>query len=92
VSLSNEDILRLLAKKQPVKTSRGKRIDTRVREVEVWFALQHKLFDEEKQEMVRCSNPDCQDPRKRGQLVVDIDGVFMCRRCFLAGYKLGLEV
>jgi hypothetical protein len=88
MTLSNEDILRLLAKKEPARTSKGKRINTAVREVEVWFQLQHKLFDEEKQAMAKCSNTECADHRGRAALVAEVNGVLMCRRCFLAGYKL----
>jgi hypothetical protein len=92
VSLSNEDIQRLLAKKEPAKTSKGRSIDTSRREVDVWFKLQQKLYDEEKEEMAKCSNPDCTDHRGRAQLVATVNSTLMCRRCFLAGYKLEIEV
>jgi len=92
MGLSDADIKRLLAKKEPAKTSKGKKIDTSNREVEVWFQLHHKLFDDEKEQMAKCSNDECEDPRARAQLVAEINGVLMCRRCFLAGYKLEIEV
>jgi len=92
MSLSPEDIQRLLKKKEPAKTSKGKKIDTSVREVEVWFQMHQVLFDEELEQMAKCSNSNCTDSRGRAQLVAEINGVLMCRRCFLDGYKLELEV
>jgi hypothetical protein len=84
MSLSQDDILKLLTKPERAK---GKKLDTSIRIVEVWFELQHKLYDEEKQEMAKCSNPSCTDPRARAQLVAEINGALMCRRCFLSGYN-----
>ena len=87
MSLSQDDILRLLAKPERVISSKGKKIDASDRSTQTWFALQHTLFDEEKNESAKCSNPECTDHRK-ASVVARINDVLMCRRCFLSGYKL----
>ena len=88
-SLTPEQIKLLLA--IPEKRRGGPRkkggIDTTVRDHATWFKLAHKLFDEETQEMAECSNENCPDDRPRARAVVaEVDGVLMCRHCFLAGW------
>jgi len=48
-----------------------------------WFGLAHKLYDEETQEFSRCGNPNCQDTRTDGNMIVEILGRKMCRLCFI---------
>ena len=88
MGLSQEDILRLLAPKP--RASKGKpKIDTSIRTVETWFALAHKMFDEDRQEMAKCENPDCPDVRTRVDVVSEVNGKKMCRICFLSGWNNG---
>jgi len=49
--------------------------------------MEHHLLNEDN-EMARCDNPDCIDPRDKtyGQTVVDINGKSLCRYCFLGGW------
>lgn len=52
------------------------------RVIPVWWKLQLHLT-------LECSNPNCVDPRKgefRGACTATVDGLEMCRYCFLAGY------
>lgn len=92
MALSNEDITRLLAKPDKVRSSKGSKIDTSDRRVEVWFALAHKLFDADVLDSASCDNPDCIDPRPKGPsrrtVVAEVNGKNMCRHCFLAEWNL----
>lgn len=86
MSLSQKDILRLLAPKPGRRSSKNK-IDTSIRTVETWFALAHKLFDEDTQQMSKCENPNCQDKRSRVDVIAEVNGAKMCRFCFLSGWN-----
>lgn len=94
MSLSPEQIKQLLKQAESKNKGRGRRsksfIDTSDRSVVVWFKLAHKLMDDETMEPAKCSNPNCTDTR-RIQMCAEIDGILMCRRCFLDGYKLVIE-
>jgi hypothetical protein len=92
--LTPEQIRKLLAKPEKTKSAKGKTIDTSRRDVLTWFALTHKLFDEEKQESFKCANPNCQDPRPsttKNAVVALVNGQYICRYCFLSGYLLVIE-
>lgn len=89
--LSQEQILKLLAKPERSTTSKGKKVDTSDRTITTWFAIQHIMFDDEKNETAKCSNPDCTDHRV-ASVCARINDVLMCRRCFLSGYKLEHEL
>lgn len=90
MSLTPEQVKLLLSlpdKKRGGRKAKGG-IDTSVRNHETWFKLAHKLFDEETQEAAQCSNPECPDMRpKQRTVVAEIDGILMCRICFLAGWR-----
>lgn len=84
--LTPEQIKALLA--QPQRRRKKNEIDTSVRDYQTWFKLSGKLFDESSPDgRTHCSNPNCIDTRSQ-QMVNNINGVFMCRRCFLDGYML----
>jgi|SRR5215469_13548682 len=89
--LDPEKLKRLMAIKDKPKTRGGRRKsgpDVNVRTYETWFALQHLMMNNETKELFKCENPDCQDPRHKGILVVDVNGTKMCRFCFLDGWLL----
>jgi hypothetical protein len=92
--LDPEKIKALIAKKNAPKRRGGgggrksSRVDDSVRTVETWFALHHRFYDDETREMLHCDNPNCQDPRQKGIMVVEVNAHFMCRYCFLDGYGL----
>lgn len=81
----------------PQKRGRKKKsgIDTSVRDVQTWFKLGHKLFDEDDPDKYSlCDNPNCPDPRPaqgKRTVVAEVEGVRMCRFCFLAGWRLITE-
>ena len=90
MSLTPEQIKLLLALPQRRGGGRKKSggIDTKVRDHATWFKLAHKLFDEDTQEMAECSNTECPDDRPKSMAVVaEVDGVLMCRHCFLNGWR-----
>lgn len=95
MALTNDQIKALLAKpernKGGGKGKGGKLIDTSNRDYTTWFALAHRIFDEEK-DFLSCENPKCVDPRPKVEgkptVVAEIDGVLMCRYCFFEGYGL----
>lgn len=87
--LDPEKIKQLMAiKNKPKRTGGrgGKKVDLNVRTVATWFALQHRFYDYETSEQLKCANPNCVDPRHKGIMVVDVNGTFMCRYCFLDGW------
>jgi hypothetical protein len=88
--LTKEQIQKLLAipEKQPRKRKSGP--DTSVRDYQTWFALAHKLFDEDTRELVICENPNCEDTRENKSRVVTalVNDHYMCRLCFLAGWLI----
>jgi len=97
MSLSQSQIAALMAKDQARRTnnktatgrtSTGKKVDTTNRDYKTWFALAHKMLDEETQEHLKCENPNCVDPRPRAPVVAMVSGKHMCRYCFLAGWLL----
>lgn len=73
---------------------------TEIREINVWQRLQHHLCMSDCEHRTAetnptgraCWNPECVDPRDhddRGTCVVSpVKDVFMCRYCFLDGWKL----
>lgn len=76
------------------KTGSGKMIDVSIRDHSTWFKLAHKIFDAETgQANVKCANPNCQDPRpeSKARVVALVNGVEMCRYCFLDGYMMSPE-
>lgn len=87
--LSREQALALL-KEDANKPKRGgggrtKADPTAVRELAVWFKLNHHIREE------GCQNPNCSDPRKADKgsnIVADVKGQMICRYCFLNGYLL----
>ena len=89
MSLTPEQVAHLLA--LPDKKRGGGRKagpNTSVRDHKTWFLLAHKLFDEETRELAICSNPQCPDTRsKESAVIAEVDGILMCRICFLAGWK-----
>ena len=93
-SLTPEQVAHLLA--LPQKTGRsGPRKsgpDVSQRDHKTWFLLAHKLFDEETRELAVCTNPECPDTRSKEHAVIaDVNGVLMCRICFLDGWKSILD-
>jgi hypothetical protein len=92
--LTPEQIKELLSKATAKPRGAGRRpknfIDTSDRTVVTWFKLGHKLFDEETGDRAECSNPNCPDTRHT-KMVANVDGIRMCRRCFLAGYSAKIE-
>ena len=91
--LSPEQIKQLLSSAN--KPKRGGRrskgfIDTSSRDILTWFKLGHKLMNEETQDAARCSNPNCQDTRNK-MMTAEVNGILMCRRCFLDGYQAEVE-
>ena len=90
--LSAEKIAQLQALKNKPKVRRGGRaksaIDTSIRTLETWFKLHHRFYDYETKEPLVCENPNCLDPREtgKGRMVVEVEGHYMCRYCFLGGY------
>lgn len=65
--------------RQPQPKTRTKKKKERTHRV--WFY-------ELEQRMGECSNPDCVDPRDLMQVhVAEVEGVEMCRFCFIAGWK-----
>lgn len=94
--LTNEQIATLLA--LPKRRGGGKRKtgpDTSVRDYQTWFKLAHSFLDEEAGtgELLRCENESCLDPRAlagegKGIVVTQVNGKWMCRHCFLAGWLL----
>jgi len=93
IALTLEQIKELLSREQTKpKTKRKSKsgIDTSDRSIVTWFKLASSLYDEDTGELTRCSNPNCPDTRNK-QMVSLVDGVKMCRRCFLAGYASEIE-
>lgn len=93
--LTNEQIATLLA--LPKTRRGGKRKpagpDTSVRDYQTWFKLAHSFLDDETNELLRCENESCLDPRAlagegKGIVVTQVNGKWMCRHCFLAGWLL----
>lgn len=75
-------------KNRPKKTGgRGsKKVDTSVRTYETWFSMQSMLLHPETRESLKCENPNCVDPRHTGIMCCEVNGVYMCRYCFLDGW------
>ena len=89
MALSPDQIKALLAKpeKKGGRGKGGKTVDTSIRDYATWFKLAHKILDKEETEVVGCSNESCLDPREgRTILVAEVNGLDMCRYCFLDGY------
>jgi hypothetical protein len=97
MGLSPDKIKALLAK--PDRKPRQKKgPDTSIREVANWFKLAPKMIDENTHQQLRCENPNCLDNRPfiitatgdqiRSQFCIRVNGVLMCRRCFLGGWLL----
>jgi hypothetical protein len=87
--LDPEKIKQLLAKKNAPRRSGGggrKKADTSVRDYPTWFAVGSHLYPNEDGSTRKCENPNCQDPRQHGILLIDVDGTYMCRYCFLGGW------
>lgn len=80
--LTNDQIASILAND---KSRKAKKDPTEPRIIDTWFNLKNHRIREE-----GCDNPDCVDPRAektRGvNVVTEIQGKFMCRYCFLAGW------
>lgn len=88
--LDPERIKQLLASKNKPKAKgggrgKGKKVDTSIRNVTTWFALDHLMTKDD--EILHCANPNCVDPREKGIMVVEVDNTFMCRYCFLEGWR-----
>ncbi len=85
--LSKEQAMALL-KEDASKPKRGgstKTDPTVVRSYQVWFKLNHHIREE------GCDNPECVDTRpkqndKGTNVVALVQGKYMCRYCFLAGW------
>lgn len=83
--LDDEQIKKLLAPRKTVGT-RKKAQDLTLEEnrnIKVWFTLMHRLDT--------CSNPECPDSRPLktedgNAMCVQVEGVVMCRLCFLDNY------
>ena len=89
MALSPAQIKALLAipSKRGGRGKGGKVIDTSVRDYQTWFKLAHKILDKEAVDETGCSNPECVDPRSgRTILVAEVNGMAVCRYCFLDGY------
>ena len=66
--------------------SGGRKADpTEIREIQVWFKLNHHIREE------GCENPECSDPRPATDngvnIVAEVKGKWICRYCFLDGYN-----
>lgn len=88
--LSPEQIKAILAvpQKKPRRGAKPKNfVDTSDRSIVTWFKLGQKLMNEETKELSKCENPDCTDTRP-SHMVAEVNGFNMCRRCFLAEWKL----
>lgn len=92
--LSKEKILELINQPKRASGSRGTKCpDTSVRDYQTWFALVHKMYDENNHKSMRCENPNCVDPRSleteyATQFCASIEETYICRYCFLDGYGL----
>lgn len=89
MALSPDQIKALLAipSKRGGRGKGGKVIDTSVRDYQTWFKLAHKILDKEEVDVEGCSNPNCVDPRVgRTILVAEVNGMAVCRYCFLDGF------
>jgi hypothetical protein len=79
--ISQDAILAILASGRTQKAD-----STLQRDIATWFKL-NQVFREE-----GCDNPDCADPRpaddKGREIVTKVQGQFMCRHCYLAGWLL----
>lgn len=89
-----DKLQRLLELKNKPKPRRGggrkkSGVDTSVRTYETWFKLHTHVYDNAG-EKLSCDNPNCLDPREDGKvkMIAEVDGVNMCRYCFLGGYGL----
>lgn len=64
---------------------RSKADPTEIREIQVWFKLNHEIRE------TGCENPDCDDPRQKADkgvnVVANVKGKWICRYCFLDGYN-----
>jgi hypothetical protein len=95
MALSPDQIKALLAKPEK-RGGRGKggiQVNTSVRDYATWFKLVHKILDSDSKDAnpIGCSNDNCIDPRtyqgsQPAPLVAEVNGVFMCRYCFLSGF------
>ena len=89
MALSPNQIKALLAipSKRGGRGKGGKVIDTSVRDYQTWFKLAHKILDKEDVEVKGLTNPECVDPRVgRTILVAEVNGMKVCRYCFLDGF------
>lgn len=89
MSLSPDEISKILA--TPEKPQRVKKplVDPNVRDYDTWFKMRHCLIRTDTNEVARCSNPQCPEPKRH--MVAEIpegSGLYMCRLCFLEGYGL----
>jgi hypothetical protein len=90
MALSPDQIKILLS--LPDKQARGRKpkgyVDTSVRDYQTWFKLNHKMYEEgAPDDKPQCANPNCPDTRNK-QMISDVNGINMCRICFLGGYML----
>lgn len=91
-NLTPEQVAHLLALPEKTGGPRKKGPDVSQRDHKTWFLLAHKLFDEETRELAVCSNADCPDTRSKDNAVIaNVNGVLMCRICFLNGWKSVLD-
>jgi hypothetical protein len=93
--MSRDEIMALKSnvekqKKDGGRSRSGKKVDTSERTFQTWFKLAHKTMDDSEDnygEPMKCANESCQDPNPgRVSLVAEVNGKWMCRYCYLAGW------
>lgn len=87
MALTPDEIAKIL--KTPEKTPRlpkSKKPDSSIRDYQTWFKMRHVLIRPDNEETAQCSNPNCSEPKRH--MVADVEGILMCRVCFLNGYAL----
>jgi hypothetical protein len=85
MSLSPDEIQKILATPQAQPRVKKPKIDPNIRDYSTWFKMRHLLLVPDTEETANCSNPHCP---KEGHMVAEVSGVLMCRSCFLLGYGL----
>lgn len=74
-------------------TTRKKKDTSEPRTMDNWWHQTHQIiFRADFEIVVKCSNPDCPDPRLNDRTILlgEVKGTLMCRYCFLHGYLSGI--
>lgn len=105
-ALSQAQIDELLKTPTPRRGGGGTKVDqTEVREINVWFKLNHHLCGPDCEHRAKsptedhaaCWNPNCVDTRDKTKdrgtsIVVLVKDQYICRYCFLSGYLKNPDV